>query len=246
MIEKFKNVVLDIWREACQHINIIESVPLIVKMLVPHLPLSQLLIRRIDCAQFQIETIAVGFSDLDRCQDFITRKCTKVQIEKLVRWHQKGEILKRGLLKPDEKHLSFLLPLDNGKDVLAGPLGKQNDFLPVLILIAKSQKLFKSLHEEMLKVILEPFSIALENDSIIRDMVTLREAAEVDKKSLLVKLGRQEIGDTIIGAKNGLQTVMKRVEFVARSDVPVLIFGETGTGKELISRAIHNRSNRFK
>ena len=43
---------------------------------------------------------------------------------------------------------------------------------------------------------------------------------------------------------SGLRAVMERVELVARSDAPVLIFGETGTGKELIARTIHNRSSR--
>ena len=45
-------------------------------------------------------------------------------------------------------------------------------------------------------------------------------------------------------AKSGLAHVMQRVDLVSRSEVPVLILGETGTGKELVARAIHNRSER--
>ena len=75
-------------------------------------------------------------------------------------------------------------------------------------------------------------------------MTALREAAEADKRSLLTRLGRKTLGDTIVGVESGLHAVMDRVELVARSDAPVLIFGETGTGKELIARAIHNRSTR--
>ena len=78
----------------------------------------------------------------------------------------------------------------------------------------------------------------------MREIASLREAAEADRRSLLIRLGRKEIGDTIVGAESGLRSVMDRVELVAPSDAPVLIFGETGTGKELVARAIHNRSRR--
>ena len=48
----------------------------------------------------------------------------------------------------------------------------------------------------------------------------------------------------ILGAEAGLRPVMERVVLVSQSDVPVLILGETGTGKEVVSRAIHNKSAR--
>jgi hydrogenase-4 transcriptional activator len=55
---------------------------------------------------------------------------------------------------------------------------------------------------------------------------------------------RDEAREAIVGAETGLRAVMERVEMVARSDMPVLILGETGTGKEVVARAIHGRSTR--
>jgi transcriptional regulator with GAF, ATPase, and Fis domain len=87
-------------------------------------------------------------------------------------------------------------------------------------------------------------AVALDNDARLHEIAALREAAEADRRSLLVRLGRKNVGDTIVGEDSGLRQVMQRVDMVSRSDVPVLILGETGTGKELVARAIHNRSDR--
>jgi transcriptional regulator with GAF, ATPase, and Fis domain len=75
-------------------------------------------------------------------------------------------------------------------------------------------------------------------------MEKLRAAAEADKRSLLTRLGRQTLNAPVVGGEVGLRPVMERVDLVARSDVPVLILGETGSGKEVIARAIHDRSPR--
>src|ERR1700689_23152 len=63
--------------------------------------------------------------------------------------------------------------------------------------------------------------------------VALRE--EIDKTSRF---------EEIVGASPALQTVLSRISKVAPSDSTVLITGETGTGKELVARAIHRRSKR--
>jgi transcriptional regulator with GAF, ATPase, and Fis domain len=87
-------------------------------------------------------------------------------------------------------------------------------------------------------------AVALDNDTRLHELAVLREAAEAERQSLLRRLGRSDTSDTIVGEASGLAQVMQRVDLVSRSEVPVLILGETGTGKELVARAIHNRSDR--
>ena len=70
-------------------------------------------------------------------------------------------------------------------------------------------------------------------DSLRRENVALRE--EIDKASMF---------EEIVGASPALQAVLTRISKVAPTDSTVLITGETGTGKELIARAIHRRSDR--
>jgi transcriptional regulator with GAF, ATPase, and Fis domain len=50
--------------------------------------------------------------------------------------------------------------------------------------------------------------------------------------------------EVVVGARAGLRSVLDRVAMVAPSDLPVLLFGETGTGKEVVARVIHDGSTR--
>ena len=68
--------------------------------------------------------------------------------------------------------------------------------------------------------------------------------AEEEKKYLQEELTTTHHFDEIIGEAPGLKRVLKQVETVAPTDATVLILGETGTGKELIARAIHQLSPR--
>src|SRR6202162_700259 len=59
-----------------------------------------------------------------------------------------------------------------------------------------------------------------------------------------MRLAREAGFDGIIGRSSALRKVLQMIEQVAVGDSSVLLLGETGTGKELIARAIHNRSGR--
>lgn len=90
----------------------------------------------------------------------------------------------------------------------------------------------------------EPLAVAIRNDARTREIQRLRAAAEADRSALLQRLNRDAIDESIVGADGGLRAVMERVEQVAVGTAPVLLLGETGSGKEVIARAIHERSPR--
>ena len=88
--------------------------------------------------------------------------------------------------------------------------------------------------------------------SVIRDLSQKKAAeealwrSEMEKRYLEEELVTEHDFEEIVGASTSLKRVLKQVETVAPMDATVLITGETGTGKELIARAIHELSLRQK
>jgi transcriptional regulator with GAF, ATPase, and Fis domain len=79
---------------------------------------------------------------------------------------------------------------------------------------------------------------------IIRNALLVNEL-KLDNQMLHEKLEQLRFGE-IVGSCPAMQEVFKKVNKIASTDISVLITGETGTGKELIARELHNRSSRAK
>jgi transcriptional regulator with GAF, ATPase, and Fis domain len=226
----------------CRHTRIDESVERIAAVLQACIPLESMLIRRVDLPRGTLDLVAESSRKSE--SEFPARlECKSDEMMELLAWCRKGEALRLG---PKQTHLAVraAIPARTHGDLIVGPLIGTPEPAGVALFLGQRGKTFEAKHEALISQLLEPLSIALENDARLREMATLREAAEADKRSLLTRLGRQDISDTIVGGERGLRHVMERVDLVARSDAPVLLFGETGSGKEVIARAIHNRSPR--
>ena len=97
---------------------------------------------------------------------------------------------------------------------------------------------------ELLGQVAQQIAIAVENGLAFREIAELKEKLSTEKLYLEDEIRTEHNFDEIVGQSSTLRQVLKQVEIVAPTDSTVLIQGETGTGKELIARAIHNLSGR--
>jgi hydrogenase-4 transcriptional activator len=236
-------LLLSVWREACRHIEIEQSLDRIARLLAPELPADLILVRRLDLERRRLDTVSIGVCRAAPLPVQTRTDLGPAQIQALLSWLREGTVL-RGRTHASDPLLDLITPPDIEGELLAGPLTGDDEPLGVLICLARSPRRFNADHQSLVASLLEPFSVALANDSRIHELARLREALEADKQALLSRLERQDVTDAIVGSQGGLRTVMQRVEQVAPTDAPVLIFGETGTGKEVVARAIHARSRR--
>ena len=233
----------DVWRETSRHIKIEESVAAIAGSMAGHLPLHTLSVLRVGAEQQSIEPLAVSAASGGPPLDVRAISPGGAARRRLGKWLRDGDLIGLGDAAA-EGWLADMLPGLANADVLVGPLRSEAGPSGILLLVSMQGREFSAVDQRAVRNLLEPFAVALENDARLHELRSLREAAEADRERLLTRLGRQDVNEEVVGGRTGLRHVMDRVQLVAQSDVPVLILGETGTGKEVVSRAIHTRSPR--
>lgn len=140
-----------------------------------------------------------------------------------------------------DRNFSSSLSVVNLKlcSVMCAPLLYRGELLGVIYVGNNNVvNLFNESHAEALTV------FAANAALIIRNAMMLREVRE-DNTRLRQSLDSLRFG-AVIGASDAMRTVFSQIERIAPTDISVLINGETGTGKELIARELHERSARAK
>jgi len=141
---------------------------------------------------------------------------------------------------------------------LAGPVGKRtglkssctvplishNKTLGILGVSSFKEGAFTDSDTELLNQIGKQVAIAVENALAFREIDSLKNQLKEEKLYLEEEIRTEYNFEEIIGNSPALKRVLQEVETVAHTDSTVLIYGETGTGKELIAHAIHNLSQR--
>jgi transcriptional regulator with GAF, ATPase, and Fis domain len=244
-VDRHSRLLLDVWREVCRHIEIVDSLDRIAPLILRELPSSVILIRQLSVERHCVETVASTSASLRQpaLRAETRTECSSNQMETLLAWVQRSRARQESA-RALRTELAGLLPDGISGEILAGPLVSEHRHFGALLVAGNSKSHFQPEHLSLFQTLLDPFTVALENDRRLHELVTLRERAEAENRSLMTKLGRTEGADQVVGEESGLRSVMKGVQRVAGADVPVLILGETGSGKEVIARAIHRQSRR--
>jgi formate hydrogenlyase transcriptional activator len=124
------------------------------------------------------------------------------------------------------------------------PLVNRGRALGILSLVRTTQAAFTVTDTEFLTQAAGQIAIAIENALAYREISELKDKLAQEKLYLEEEIRGEMNFENIIGSSSTLKHVLELVETVAPNDSTVLLLGETGTGKELIARAIHDRSRR--
>ncbi len=124
------------------------------------------------------------------------------------------------------------------------PLASRGRILGVLILGRLEEKAFTEDEVDFLTRLANQLALAVENALAYREIANLKDKLTQEKVYFEDEIRSEMNFEEIVGRSAELRTLLQQVEVVAPTGSTVLIYGETGTGKELIARAIHDLSPR--
>jgi len=124
------------------------------------------------------------------------------------------------------------------------PLTTARRRLGTLVLTSKLSSAYDPADLGFLQQVARQVAVAVENALAFQEIEALKEKLAKEKAYLEEEVRTEHDFGDIIGESDGLRRVLKLVETVAPTDSTVLVGGETGTGKELVARAVHELSPR--
>lgn len=140
--------------------------------------------------------------------------------------------------------MSAALKRQQISSVAIAPLTTANGPLGVLATGSKRTNAFDQEDLDLLSQISNQIALALDNALAYGKLAASKERIEEERLYLESEIRSEFNFDDIVGNSPALRKVLDQIAIVAPTDATVLLQGETGTGKELIARAIHNNSQR--
>jgi len=151
----------------------------------------------------------------------------------------------RGDLEKEQQYPNERLLIDEGmRSHCVAPLIVRGRCIGTLNIASKAKFEYSKKDAQFLQDAANQVALAVENMRSYEEIADLRAKLEQENVYLQEEIRTEHNFEEIVGNSPALLAVLEKVEQVAPTDSTVLISGETGTGKELIARALHDRSAR--
>jgi formate hydrogenlyase transcriptional activator len=136
------------------------------------------------------------------------------------------------------------LAAEGMRSYCAVPLIVSSNCIGVLSVVSRKAGQYSTAHVDFLREIANQVALAVENMKAYQEITELKDRLAKENLYLEEEVRTGHNFGEIVGDSAGLRRVLKEIETVAPTDSTVLICGETGTGKELVARALHDLSPR--
>jgi len=232
---------VELWRVIARSDDLNDTITQVLDVLALNVPVRGIVVRRLDVESGRVVTAASATLDDIELPHGLTerRQLDSLATRSVMSW--------ASTVRPEHSsHLPSELAAALGTEkvpFIAAPIIQQGAAVWYATFTATVDDLSPALIDQLERT-RAPFQAAVENERRIHELGQLRKALEADRSALLSRLERQDISELVIGEGGGLKGVSEQLDQVAPTDVPVLILGETGSGKEVIARTIHARSQR--
>jgi len=212
-------------------------------------------IRRVipfDCAAFLLylpdrKTLKLLSMDSDTESDFfVVGKEYDLKEAATSAWvldHQQA-VVRGDLQKEQESPGDRRLVAEGIQSYCVTPLVAMGSSIGTFTVWSKTKNRYSEADRELLQEVANQVALAIANMKSYGEIAALKARLEKENVYLQEEIRNEHNFEEIVGNSPALLDLLRRVDQVAPTDSSVLIYGETGTGKELIARAIHDRSAR--
>jgi formate hydrogenlyase transcriptional activator len=153
-------------------------------------------------------------------------------------------LVRRDLEKEQQYPNERRLAAEGIQSMCVVPLALQGKCIGLLSVVSQQRDRYSDEDAGILQEVANQVALAVQNMQSYQEIESLKAMLEKENVYLREELHAEHNFEEIVGNSPALLKALHAVEQVAPTDSTVLIYGETGTGKELVARAIHSRSSR--
>jgi formate hydrogenlyase transcriptional activator len=157
--------------------------------------------------------------------------------------HQRP-LVRRDLEREQQYPNELRLAAEGIHSMCVVPMALQGKCIGLFSIVSQQRDQYSDEEASFLQEVANQVALAVQNMQSYQEIASLKARLEKENVYLREELRAEHNFEEIVGSSPALLKALHAVEQVAPTASTVLIYGETGTGKELVARAIHNRSSR--